>query len=100
MKTNIIKLIGAALIITGTLLALANEVKAQTDTIPPKEIKTCAGMTKTGQKCKSTFIVKGTDYCSAHNPEAVKCAGLTSKNEPCKMTVKQPSEYCRFHKEN
>ena len=92
-----VKIVGAGLILTISFLALANEAKSQTKA---DTLRHCAGIKADKTPCKSTFIVKGTNYCSAHNPAPIHCAGKNSKKEPCKMTVKQAGEFCRFHKEN
>ena len=97
MKTNLIKLIGAAIIVGCAVLAIAQEATAQTTTTAQKEVKTCKGVKADKTNCKSTFIVKGTDYCNAHNPNAIHCSGTTAKNQPCKMSVKAQGEKCRFH---
>lgn len=98
MKTSkkevIIKTIGAIILITCAILAIANDVGAQT---PQDSIKTCKGVKSDKTGCKSTFIVKDTDYCQAHNPNAVKCSGTNSANKPCGMTVKQQGNFCRYH---
>lgn len=59
--------------------------------------KHCAGITKKGESCKSTFIIKGTDYCRAHSPGAIHCAHIKSDSTQCKMIVKTSGELCRFH---
>lgn len=64
-----------------------------------QDAKRCAGMTKAGQPCKSTFIVKGTDYCRMHSPTAILCAGVKADGTGCKMVVKQAGEKCRHHKQ-
>lgn len=101
MKTSkkevIIKTVGAIILITCAILAIANDVGAQT---PQDSIKTCKGVTKSNLPCKSTFVVKETDYCNAHQPNAIKCSGTNSKKQPCGMTVKQQGDFCRYHKQN
>lgn len=91
----ILKLVGLILILTCTFLAIANDVRAQNT--PTDTLTTCAGLKADKTPCKSTFIVKGTKYCTAHNPNAIKCAGKNSKGLPCGMTVKEKGEYCRYH---
>lgn len=84
-----------ALICAGYLSGRAQTTQTAENTV--KTIKTCKGMTKAGEPCKATMIIKGTEFCNAHNPDAIKCSGQTSKKEPCKMTVKVAGLFCRFH---
>lgn len=95
MKTNLIKIIGTASILTCAILAIANDVNGQT---PQDSVKTCKGVKADKTGCKSTFIIKGTDYCAHHNPAAIKCSGKNSKGLPCQMNVPSKGEMCRFHK--
>lgn len=62
--------------------------------------KHCAGLTKKGEPCKSTFVVKGTEYCRLHQPSAIHCAFIKPDGTTCKMIVKLSGEMCRFHKVN
>jgi len=43
---------------------------------PPKS---CAGKTKKGENCKSTFVVKGSDFCRLHQKDAVFCFDCNGK---------------------
>jgi hypothetical protein len=72
--------------------------RAQTTQTAQNTVKTtCKGVKADKTACKSTFIVKGSEFCASHNPEAIKCAGLNSKKQPCGMTVKTKGEFCRHH---
>ena len=72
--------------------------------------KTCAGTRADGHSCTSPFVVKGSDYCSHHDPrkatspktptkasspkeEKMDCQGHTKKNEPCKAL----KTFCKKH---
>lgn len=81
-----------ALICAGYLSGLAQTTQTAQNTV-----KTCKGTTKAGEPCEATMIIKGTEFCNAHNPASIKCSGTTAKKEPCKMTVKTKGEFCRFH---
>lgn len=62
-------------------------------------VKHCNGTTVKGTACNSIMIVRGTDFCRLHQPNAVRCAGKNAKGQPCKMIVKKEKAYCRFHQE-
>ena len=81
------------LILIAALLIASYAAQAQTT------VRHCKGITSKAQKCKSTMIIKGTDYCNAHNPAAIKCAGKNAKGKKCGMKVKKAGEFCRFHQE-
>lgn len=77
-------------LITIAILLLSITANAQT---------TCKGITKKGEPCKSTFLVKGTGYCRSHNPMAIHCAHMNG-NKQCGNVVTKQGDLCRSHKQS
>jgi hypothetical protein len=97
MKTKIIKIGIIAFITVMAAISAGAQTATQDAAKPEKQVKTCKGITKAGNPCKSTFVVKGTDFCNSHQQNAIKCAGKNAKGEKCGNSVKVAGAYCRFH---
>lgn len=72
--------------------------RAQTTQIAQNTVKTtCKGLKADKTACKSTFIVKGSEFCASHSPNTIRCGAKTSNGGECKNIVKEQGLKCRYH---
>ena len=79
-----------AIVVIFICLCIALTAEAQTS-------KSCSGVTVKGTACMSIMIVKGTEFCRLHQPDAEHCKFIKRDKSQCKMVIKKGATYCRFH---
>ncbi len=59
----------------------------------------CQGKTKKNEPCKSTFVIKGTNFCRFHNPKATLCSFIKRDSTQCRNVVnlKRNPHFCFIH---